>query len=68
MKILKPAEKLAITCFIENDHLWTTIVKNKEKRTVLMVPETMVNKLLTGINGNMLYGHEGQNKTKERIL
>jgi hypothetical protein len=33
-----------------------------------MVPETMVNKLLTGMHGDMLYGHEGQNKTKERIL
>ncbi len=28
----------------------------------------MVNALLTGIHGDMLYGHEGQTKTIERIL
>jgi hypothetical protein len=33
-----------------------------------VVPESMVNALLTGIHGDMLYGHEGQIKTKERIL
>jgi hypothetical protein len=33
-----------------------------------VVPESMVNALLTGIHGDMLNGHEGQTKTKERIL
>ncbi len=33
-----------------------------------MVPESIVNALLTGIHGDMLYGHEGQFKTKERIM
>jgi hypothetical protein len=32
------------------------------------VPESIVNALLTGIRGDMLYGHEGQFKTKERIM
>jgi hypothetical protein len=67
-KKFKPAEKLALTCFIEQDLLWTRIVKNKQTKTVLVIPESMVNALLTGIHGDMLYGHEGQTKTKERIL
>ncbi len=33
-----------------------------------MVPETMVKTLMTGVHGDMLYGHGGQTKTKERIL
>ncbi len=52
-KFLQPAEKLALTCFIEQDLLWTIIVKNKQIRTVLVVPESMVNALLTGIHGDM---------------
>jgi hypothetical protein len=32
-KFLKPAEKLALTCFIEQDLLWTRIVKNKQKQS-----------------------------------
>jgi hypothetical protein len=31
-----------------------------------MVPENMVTTLLRGINGDMLYSHEGQYKTKEK--
>jgi hypothetical protein len=33
-----------------------------------MVHESMVKTLLAGIHGDMLNGHEGQTKTKERIL
>jgi hypothetical protein len=33
-----------------------------------MVPESMVKTLLPGKHGDMLYGHEEQTKTKERIL
>jgi flagellar biosynthesis/type III secretory pathway chaperone len=32
-----------------------------------MVPESMINTLLSEIHGDMLYGHEGQTNTKERI-
>jgi hypothetical protein len=67
-KFLTPAEKLALTCFIKQDLLWTRIIKNKQTRMVLVVPESMVNALLTGIQGDMLYEHEEQTKTKERIL
>jgi hypothetical protein len=44
------------------------IVRHGTKRTVLMVPETMVVQLMTRIQVEMLYGLEGQTKTKERIL
>jgi hypothetical protein len=33
-----------------------------------MVPENMVTTLLKGIHGDILYGNEGQFKTKERVL
>ena len=67
-KFLKPAEKLALDCFIETDLLWARRRRYGEQRTVLMVPEDMKTTLLEGIHGHMLYGHEGQFKTKERIL
>jgi hypothetical protein len=67
-KFLKPAEKMAQTCFIENYLLWTRITRHQEKRTVLVVPESIVNAQLAGIHWDMLYGHEGQFKTKERIM
>jgi hypothetical protein len=59
---------LAQTCIIENDLLWTRITRHQEKRTVLVVPEAILQTLLEGIHGDMLYGHEGQFKTKERIM
>ena len=59
-KFPKSAEKLALTCFMENDLLWTRITRHGERRTLLVVPETMVKTLMEGIHGDMLYGHEGQ--------
>jgi hypothetical protein len=67
-KFLKTAEKLAQTCFIENNLLWTRITRHQERRTVLVVPEDIIKTLLEGIHGDMQFGQEGQFKTKERIM
>ena len=47
--------------------LWRRTTRNGERQTVLVVPQTAVQKLLKNTHGNILYGHEGQFKTKERI-
>ena len=44
-KFMKPAEKLALDCFIENDLLWARR-RYGEQRKVLMVPEDMKTNLL----------------------
>ena len=38
------------------------------KNTVIMVPKAITNQLISEVHGNVMYGHEGQFKTKERIL
>jgi hypothetical protein len=54
---LKTAEKLASTCFIENELLWTRIFRHREKTTILMVLENVATTLMAGIQGDMLYRH-----------
>ena len=35
---------------------------------MIVVPKSNTNQLITEVHGNVMYGHEGQFKTKERIL
>ena len=60
--------EIAKTCFIENKILWRRIERHGSKNTVIMVPKAITNQLITEVHGNVMYGHEGQFKTKERIL
>ena len=60
--------EIAKTCFIENKILWRRIERHGSKNTVIMVPKAITNQLIKEVHGNVMYGHEGQFKTKERIL
>ena len=35
---------------------------------MVVTPQALTERLLTEVHGNVLYGHEGQYKTKERII
>ena len=35
---------------------------------MIVVPKAIFSQLITEVHGNIMYGHEGQFKTKERIL
>ena len=60
--------EIAKSCYIENKILWRRIERNGSKNTVIMVPKSITNQLISEVHGNIMYGHEGQFKTKERIL
>ena len=59
---------IAKTCFIENNILWKRIDRNGTKNTVKVIPKSITTKLITEVDGNSMYRHEGQYKKKERIL
>ena len=60
--------KEAENCFIENDILWKRVDRNGTQTTVIVVPASIVKQLMSEVHGNIMYGHEGQYKTKERII
>ena len=39
-----------------------------EHHPVIIVPEAMASKLIQDVHGSIMYGHEGQFKTKERMI
>ena len=55
-------------CFIEKNILWRRIERNSTRNTVIMVPKSLTNQLTSEVHGKVMYGHEGQFKTKERIM
>jgi hypothetical protein len=60
--------KYAQESFIQDDILWIRI--NKEEgtpRTVLFVPEILRKKIVQEAHGQLLTGHDGIAKTRERI-
>ena len=62
-------ERVSKECFLENDILWRRMDKNEGlPRTVLVVPVSLQNDLISEAHGSMLSGHEGISKTKERLL
>jgi hypothetical protein len=66
--MLEACRKKALPCFIKNYLLRTKIKQHGERRTVLVVLDSLITQLLEGIHGDMLYDHKGQFKTKERVL
>ena len=60
--------KLAKNCFIEKNILWKRITRNNIQNTVIVIPKSITEQLITEVHGNIMYGHEGQFKTKERII
>jgi hypothetical protein len=67
-KLVPQMTKLSHSCFIENGVLWKRITRHHGQHTVVVVLKTLTEKLLTEVHGNVLYGHEGQYKTKERLI
>ena len=55
-------------CFIDNEILWKRIDRHGGQHTVIVLPNSLTKKLIKEVHGNVMYGHEGQYKTKERIL
>ena len=58
----------AENCFIENNILWKRLDRNGTQTTVIVVPSAIVKQLMAEVHGNIMYGHEGQYKTKERLI
>jgi hypothetical protein len=42
--------------------LWTKITQHGERKTLLVVPNSIITQLLEGIHSGMLYGPQGQLK------
>ena len=61
-------ENMAKKCFIDNEILWKRIDRHGGQHTVIVLPNSLTQKLIKEVHGNVMYGHEGQYKTKERIL
>ncbi len=56
-------------CFIENDIIWRPIKRQFEpSRVVIFLPASLKQEALADANGNLLVGHDGIYKTKERLL
>jgi hypothetical protein len=56
-------------CFIENDIVWRRIRRQFEpSRVVIFLPASLKQEALTDAHGNLLVGHDGIYKTKERLL
>ena len=61
-------KNMAKKCFIDNEILWKRIDRHGGQHTVIVLPRSLTQKLIEEVHGNVMYGHEGQYKTKERIL
>ncbi len=56
-------------CFIEDDIIWRRIKRQFEpSRVVIFLPASLVPEALSDAHGNLLVGHDGIYKTKERLL
>jgi hypothetical protein len=67
-KLVPQMTELSHSCFIEEGFLWKRITRHHGQHTVIVVPKTLSERILSEVHGNVLYGHEGQYKTKERII
>ena len=60
---------LGTDCFLENDVLWRRLKRqNEPSRVVLMTPRTLIPQVIKEAHGQLLTGHDGVFKTRERIL
>ena len=59
----------ALDCFLQNDILWRRLGRhNLSPRSVMFLPRTMAQEIVSQFHGQWDTGHEGISKTKERIL
>ncbi len=59
--------KLSHSCFIEIGVLWKRTTRHHGQHTVILVPKTLTEKLLSEVHGNVLYGDEGHTKPKKGL-
>ncbi len=56
-------------CFVEDGLIWRRIKRQFEpSRVVLFLPATLVSQALSEAHGELLTGHDGIYKTKERLM
>ena len=54
-------------CFLEDDVLWRRIKRTYEpSRVVIFLPTTLIQSVITDAHGELMSGHDGVLKTKER--
>jgi hypothetical protein len=62
-------KRIAPQCFFNNGILWRKLHRHDmPAKSVLIVPKSLTPQLLAETHGNILTGHEGSTKTKERLL
>jgi hypothetical protein len=65
----KVVKFLGPDCFMENDVVWKRMKRGREpSRAVLLVPRTLVPQIIKEAHGQLMTGHDGIFKTRERIL
>ena len=67
-RVLRKFEELAKECFFENDILWRRLNRFGYPRTVLCLPSCFADEVVQNAHGQLMTGHNGMSKTKERIL
>jgi hypothetical protein len=65
-KLVPQMTELSHSCFIENGVLWKRIKRHHGQHTVIVVPKTLTERILSEVHGNILYGHEGQYKNQRK--
>ena len=62
-------QRVAPECFLENDVVWRRLTRySAQPRTVLLVPAKLTAALVQEAHGQLLTGHDGVFKTRERLL
>ena len=62
-------QKVAPECFLENDIVWRRLTRyGAQPRSVLLVPAKLTAALVREAHGQLLTGHDGVFKTRERLL
>jgi Reverse transcriptase (RNA-dependent DNA polymerase)/RNase H-like domain found in reverse transcriptase/Integrase zinc binding domain/Integrase core domain len=68
-KLTKLVKHFAEDCFISDNILWRRIIRgNDQPRVVLFTPKPLTQELIAQAHGQVLTGHDGTFKTKERLL
>jgi hypothetical protein len=67
--LLKLVKFFADSCFIADNVLWRRIIRGNDiARVVLFTPKSITQELISQAHGQILSGHNGTFKTKERLL
>ena len=61
--------KIGPECFIDNDIVWRRLTRyDAQPRSVLLLPSKLATEIVQEAHGQILTGHDGIAKTKERLL